>query len=123
VNDLDGKGSAAAGQFLLGDLVGREQGALTTDKALECRTGALADAEDGEFGVETRSLLAAALAGAEGWSAVKGREIEDEAAEQAKSERTRLGFTERPWGRGYFFFAASARGCWEAAWARREATN
>jgi hypothetical protein len=123
VNDLDGQGSPACGQLVLGDLVGREQSTLTADEALESGTGALADAEGGEFGVEAGSLLAASLAGAENGPAVEGREIEDETAEEAEGERSCLGLAERTRGRGYFFLAAAARGCWAAAWASREATN
>jgi hypothetical protein len=123
VNDLDVQGGAACGQLPLCGPVGREQGALAADQADQCGAGALADAQGGEFGVEACPLPATPLAGACQRPAVEGREIEDEAAEQADRERPCLRRAERPRGLGYFFFEASARGCWAAAWARRLATN
>jgi len=123
VNDLDVQGGAACGQLLLCDLVGREQDALAADQAEQGGTGALADTQGGEFGVQAGPFPATSLARARQWSAVEGGEIQDEAAEQAEGERSCLRRAERPRGLGYFFFAASARGCCAAAQARRLATN
>lgn len=107
----------------MGDLVGREQGALAADQADQGGAGAFADAQGGEFGVEAGPLAAPPFAGAWPRPAVEGGEIEDEATEQAEGERSCLGFAERPRGLGYFFLAASARGGCAAAWASRLATS
>ena len=113
----------AKGTLAALDPVGRQQGALAADQPDQCGTGALADAQGGQFGVQACPLPATPLAGASQRPAVEGGEVEDEAAEQADGEGPGLRLAERPRGLGYFFFAASASGCWAAAWARRLATN
>jgi hypothetical protein len=115
MHDLDAQGGAAGGQLPLGDGVRGEQRALAADQAHEGRAGALGDAQGGEFGVEASSLPASAFAGARHRPAVEGAEEENQAAEQPEGDGAYLGLAEGPRCLGYFFWAASARGCcWPA---------
>jgi len=115
MHDLDAQRGATCGQFPACDLVRRQQGALATNQADQGRTGALDDAEGGQFGIQAGPFPAPPLAGARPGPAVKGSEKKDEAAEQAQCEGSRLGLAQRPGSLGYFFFAASAKGCCCAA--------
>jgi hypothetical protein len=63
------------GQFLLRDLVGREQGALATDQADQGRAGALADPQGGQLGVKAGPFPTAPLARACRRGAVEGTEV------------------------------------------------
>ena len=115
MHDLDVQRGAACGQFLACDLVGRQQGALAAHQADQSRTGALADAQDGEFGIQASPFPPPALAGACHRAAVQGGEIQDQSSQQAEREGPRLRLAEGPGGLDYFFLAASARGCCRAA--------
>ncbi len=75
----------------MGDLVGRQQSALATDQTDQGWTGALADAEGGEFGVQAGAFASPTTAGACHRPAVKGGEIKDQAAEQTHREGACLG--------------------------------
>jgi hypothetical protein len=84
VDDLDAQVSAAVGQFLPGNLVGREQSRLSSDQTGQCGTGALADAQDGQFGVAAGPLRAPTSSRADSWTAIQSAEVDDEAAEEAE---------------------------------------
>ena len=77
MHNLDAQRGAACRQFLLGDLVGRQQSALATNQADQSRTGALDDTESGEFGIEAGPFPSTPLTSACHWPAVKGGEIND----------------------------------------------
>lgn len=68
---------------------------------------AVLKAEDGQFGVKAASVFLEALASAGRGGAIKGRDAQDEAAEQADATATCFTLAERPAGLFYFFWAAS----------------
>lgn len=70
---------------------------------------AMVKAEDGQFGVKAARVFLAALASAGRGGTIKGRDAQDEPAEQADATGSCSTLAEGPTGLFYFFLAASAQ--------------
>lgn len=80
-------------------------------------------AEGGQFGVKAARVFLAALASAGRGGTIKGRDAQDEPAEQADTTAACFALAEAAAGLFYFFLAASAQGCPVAAWASSPAAQ
>ena len=122
MDGLDVQVKAVTLEVLARQLEGAKQAGLACDPAGQGGAVGVVEAEDGQVGEEAAAVVLPGLGGSCG-GAIKCRDPEDEAAQQAETVGANFAVPQWPTGLLYFFWAASLQAGSAAAWASSPAEH